>query len=105
MPARNARLSVPDACPTRRSSALVSLTVNAAPDFTLSATPPSQTVVQGAAGNYSVTVNPTNGFTAAATLSVGGLPAGGAGSFTPNPATRASTLAVTTGASTPARTY
>src|SRR5204863_371470 len=83
----------------------VSLTVNAPSDFALSATPPSQTVVQGAAGNYSVTITPTGGFTAAVTFSVSGLPAGATGSFTPNPATGASTLAVTTIASTPAGTY
>jgi uncharacterized membrane protein len=82
----------------------VSLTVNV-PDFSLSATPPSQTVDQGASGNYSVTINPTNGFASGVTLSISGLPTGASSSFTPNPATGSSTLTVSTGASTPAGTY
>src|SRR5207302_671131 len=65
----------------------VSLTVNVPPDFTLSATPPSHTVVQAAPTRRSSALNPTGGFTAAVTFSVSGLPAGAAGSFTPNPST------------------
>ena len=86
-------------------TASVSITVNV-PDFSLSATPPSQTVVQGASGSYSVTINPTNGFSNAVTFSVSGLPAGATGTFTPNPATGSATLAVaTTAGTTPGGTY
>jgi uncharacterized membrane protein len=85
-------------------STTVSLTVNV-PDFSLSATPSTQTVAQGASGTYSVTISPTSGFTGAVTLSVSGLPTGTTGTFTPNPATGSSTLTVTTTASTPAGTY
>ena len=82
----------------------VSLTVNA-PDFSLSATPPSQTVAQGASGDYSVTVTPTNGFSSTVTLSVTGLPTGATGTFAPNPATASSTLTVAPAITTPAGTY
>ena len=77
-----------------------------APDFTLSPSPASQTVIQGNPTSYGVTVNPTNGFAGQVTLSVTGLPTGAGGSFSPNPATSTSTLSVTTdAATTPAGTY
>jgi hypothetical protein len=76
-----------------------------APDFTLSASPSSQTVTQGGATNYNVTINPTGGFTGQVTLGVSGLPIGANGSFTPNPTTTSATLLVTTSTSTPAGTY
>jgi len=76
------------------------------PDYTLSATPASQSVVQGASTSYTVNVNRTGGFTGAVTLSVSGLPAGAAGTFNPNPATGASSaLSVTTSTTTPAGSY
>ena len=81
------------------------------PDFTLGATPSSQTVVQGSGTSYTATVTSLNGFSAATTLSVGGLPSGAGASFAPNPVTPpaggavSSTLSVTTAASTPAGTY
>src|SRR5439155_756763 len=73
--------------------------------FTIAASPSSQTVLQGGSTSYGVTINPTGGFTGQVTLSVSGLPGGGSGSFSPNPATGSSTLSVTTGASTPAGSY
>src|SRR5207247_544470 len=75
------------------------------PDFTLSASPSSQTVTQGGSTSYGVTISPTGGFTGQVTLSVSGLPTGANGSFSPNPATASSTLSVTTSTSTPAGTY
>src|SRR3989449_2517138 len=50
---------------TRTTS--VTLTVNPAPvpDFTLSATPASQSVVQGAGTTYTVSITPSGGFTTA----------------------------------------
>jgi uncharacterized membrane protein len=75
------------------------------PDFTLSASPSSQTVTQGGSTSYGVTIGPTGGFTGQVTLSVSGLPSGASGSFTPNPATASSTLSVTTTTSTPAGSY
>ncbi len=104
-PAGTYPLTVTGVSGTLTHTTTVSLTVSLLPDFGLSATPPSQTIQQGASGNYSVTVSPTNGFSSAVTFSVSGLPAGATGGFTPNPATASSTLAVTVGGSTPAGTY
>src|SRR5262249_27323093 len=44
------------------------------PDFSLSATPASQTVTPGASTTYTVAVTPAAGFTGAVTLSSTGLP-------------------------------
>jgi uncharacterized membrane protein len=79
-----------------------------APDFLISASPGSQTVVQGNPTSYSVTVTPSGGFTSDVTLSVSGLPSGASGSFAPNPITGGSggsTLNVTTSSSTTPGTY
>jgi len=81
----------------------VSLVVNAAlvPDFSLSATPASQTVVRGGSTTYAANISRLGGFTGGVTFSVSGLPAGATGTFNPNPATaNSSTLAVTTAATT-----
>jgi len=79
--------------------------VSAPVDFTLSASPASQAVTPGGSTSYSAAINPTGGFAGQVTLSVSGLPSGGSGSFTPNPATASSTLSVTTSTSTPAGSY
>ncbi len=76
------------------------------PDFSLSVSPGSQTILEGASASYTVTVTPANGFSDAVTLSVNGLPAGAGGIFSPNPATGAtSTLTVTTSSTTAAGSY
>jgi hypothetical protein len=77
----------------------------AAPDFSLSVAPPSQTVVAGNGTSYAVSVTPAGGFSGQVTLSLDGLPSGANGTFTPNPATGSSTLAVTTATTTPTGTY
>src|SRR5437867_5627228 len=74
-------------------------------DITLSASPASRAVAPGGATSYSVTIGPTGGFSGQVTLSVSGLPGGGNGTFSPNPAGASSTLSVTTSASTPTGTY
>jgi hypothetical protein len=79
--------------------------VNPTINFTISASPPSQTVTQGGSTSYAVTISPTGGFTGQVGLSVSGLPGGATGSFSPNPATGSSTLSVTTSASTPTGAY
>jgi uncharacterized membrane protein len=76
-----------------------------APDYSLSATPPSQTVLQGSPTSYNVSVNPANGFNGAVSLSVTGLPTAATGSFTPNPTTGAASLSVTTDPTTPPGNY
>jgi len=54
-----------------------------APDFSLSATPSSQTVSVGAPVNYVVTLTPINSYVGTVSFSVSGLPAGATGSFSP----------------------
>jgi hypothetical protein len=91
-------------------SVTVTLVVNAVPtpDFSLSATPASQTVVRGNGTSYTLTVTPSNGFAGNASLSLGALPAGVNPTFNTNPITNGSgtsTLTVTTTSSTPLGTY
>lgn len=78
-----------------------------APDFSISGSPSSQTVVQGGSTSYTTTVGALNGFSAGVNLSVTGLPNGTTFSFTPNPITGAgsSTLQVNTSSTTPVGTY
>ncbi len=91
---------------THATSATLVITPLAAPDFSLSATPSSQSVVQGAGTSYTVNITRTGGFTGGVTFSISGLPAGAAGSFSPNPSTGASsTLSVTTSSTTPTGSY
>ncbi len=78
---------------------------SASPDFTLSGSPGSQTVIQGSGSSYGIIVGPTGGFTGQVSLSVSGLPVGANASFSPNPAAASSSLSVTTSASTPVGTY
>jgi subtilisin family serine protease len=77
-----------------------------APDFTLSITPSSATVTQGASASYTVNISRVGGFTGGVSFSISGLPAGAAGTFNPNPSTGASSaLAITTATSTPTGSY
>src|SRR5450759_342700 len=84
----------------------VSLVV-AAPDFTLSVSPGSQSIRRGSATSYAVTVGALNGFTGLVVLSASGLPAGATASFTPASVagSGSSTLRVSTSGSTPTGTY
>src|SRR5439155_1188494 len=78
---------------------------SAATDFAISATPSSQTVVQGASTSYTATVTPSGGFTGTVSFSLTGLPAGAGGTFAPASVMNgsgSSTLTVTTSATTPA---
>jgi hypothetical protein len=83
-------------------AARLTFAVTVVPDFTLSASPASQTVTQGASTTYNVTVNPTGGFTGSVGFS--GLPSGAAGSFNPTTG-NSSALTVTTSSTTPTGTY
>ena len=79
-----------------------------APDFLVSASPASQTVVQGNPASYTVTVTPSGGFSSPVSLSLSALPAGASASFNPNPINNGSgnsTLTITTSASTAAGSY
>jgi hypothetical protein len=77
-------------------------------DFSLTASPATQTVVQGKITHYGIIIRAGTGFTSLVTLSVKGLPANTTASFSPNPApplvppaTRSSTLTITTSTTTP----
>jgi hypothetical protein len=82
-------------------STQVTLVVNPAPDFSISATPVSRSVVQGSGTTYSATVAALNGFGGVVTFSATGLPAGSGATFAPTTVTgsASSTMTVTTSAS------
>jgi len=90
---------------THTASVTLVVTAPVTPNFSLSASPASQSVVQGASTSYTVTITPSGGFTGSVTLSASGLPAGAAASFAPNPATSTSTMSVTTSSTTPTGSY
>ncbi len=75
----------------------ISLTVNAVatPNFSLSASPASLTVTQGASGSSTITVTDSGGFTGAVTLSNSTLPSGVTATFGTNPTTSTSVLTFT----------
>jgi hypothetical protein len=77
------------------------------PDFSLSASPATQTVIASGSAVYTIKVNPIAGFTGTVSMSVSGLPAGSAASFNPQAVSGAgsSTLTVNTGVLTPAGNY
>ncbi|HEY5029191.1 MAG TPA: hypothetical protein VIK39_12340 [Candidatus Angelobacter sp.] len=65
------------------------------PNFTLSASPSSVSVVQGGTGSSTVSVTPSGGFTGSVSLSASGLPAGVTASFGTNPTTGSSGVTFT----------
>ncbi len=80
------------------ATATVTLVVTAVPDFTVSASPASQTVTAGKGTSYTVSVGALNGFNSAVNLSVSGQPAGVAASLNPTSVTGSgnSTLSIST---------
>ncbi|HZR27441.1 MAG TPA: thaumatin family protein [Terriglobales bacterium] len=84
----------------------LTLSTGGTPDFTISATPSSQSVVQGKSASYTVSVNPLNGFNGSVALGISGLPSGASASFNPaSISSGTSVLTVTTASATPAGTY
>ena len=78
----------------------------AAPGYSLSASPSSHSVVQGARTSYAVTISRGGGFTGSVTLSVTGLPSGVTATFNPaNTTGTSSTLSVTTSTTTRTGSY
>jgi hypothetical protein len=78
------------------------------PDFSLSASPALQSVVQGNPTSYTVTVTPSGGFTGTVSLSASGLPTGAAATFSPSSiggGSGSSTMNVTTSSTTPPGSY
>jgi leucyl aminopeptidase len=68
-------------------------------DFSLSASPSSLTIVQGANGTSTVTVGSLNGFNSAVSLSCTGLPAGATCGLSPTPVTPPTNGTATSGLS------
>src|SRR6267378_742288 len=99
-----------DANDTGSTSSPLTQTVNpaSAANFSLSATPASQTVVQGNSTTYTATVSAVNGFTETVTFSASGLPAGANASFSPpsvSGGSGSSTMTVSTLSTTPTGSY
>ena len=65
------------------------------PNFELTASPSSLSIMQGTGGTSTITVVPLDGFTGSVTLSATGLPSGVTAAFSPNPTTSISTLTLT----------
>ena len=77
------------------------------PDFSLSTTPSSRSVVPGGSVSYTATVGAGTGFTGTVDFSVSGLPSGATASFIPASVTASgsTTLTVSTTVATPAGSY
>jgi Domain of unknown function (DUF1929)/Glyoxal oxidase N-terminus/PKD domain len=82
-------------------------TIAVQPDFSLSASPSSRTVVPGGGTSFTATVTAGSGFSGTVSLSVSGLPTGATASFSPSSisASGSSTLSVTTSSSTAPGSY
>ena len=82
------------------------VTAAGAADFSVAASPSSQTVTQGSGTSYSVSVTPSGGFTGTVGFNVTGLPSG-AGYTLPSVSggSGSSTMSVTTSSTTPTGTY
>jgi hypothetical protein len=74
------------------------------PDFSVAASPSSQSVTAGNSTTYTVTTTALNGFAGSVSLSASGLPSGATGTFAPTSISGggSSILTVATGSATPA---
>jgi len=99
-----AALTVADNAGVTSTPVVRSVTV---PDFSLSATPTSQTIAAGGSATFTVGVTPGSGFAGTVTFGITGLPSGATASFTPAAVLTAgsTSLTVTTNASTPSGNY
>jgi hypothetical protein len=82
---------------------------SATPDFTISASPASVSIVQGSSGTSTITTSVSGGFSNAISLSSSGAPAGTTVSFSPSsiaaPGSGTSTMTITVGSTTTTGTY
>jgi subtilase family serine protease len=86
---------------------ITALTAPATPDFALSASPSSVTIVLGNSGTSTITSSVAGGFNSAVTLTASGQPAGVTVSFSPASITGAgsSSMSITVASTTTAGTY
>jgi arabinogalactan endo-1,4-beta-galactosidase len=94
-----------DADNSSSTSNTVSVTVTAAPDFTISLAPASATIANGGSATATVGVTPVNAFAASTSLTCSGLPAFASCTFspaavTPSGSAATSTLTITTNVQT-----
>jgi regulation of enolase protein 1 (concanavalin A-like superfamily) len=92
---------------TLSHSTTATLVVLGPPDFSISASPSSQTGTQGNNTAYTASISALSGFTGTVNLGVSGLPAGATASFSPTSVAGSgnSALTVSTAATTPTGTY
>ncbi len=74
----------------------LTLTVPGASDFSLSPTPASLSVAQGASGTSTITITRTGGFASAVSFTASGMPAGVTASFNPQTTTTTGTSSILT---------
>jgi subtilase family serine protease len=72
---------------TATTTVALTVTATATPNFTISASPASLTVIQGSSGASTITITSTGGFSSATTLSASGLPSGVTAAFSTDPVT------------------
>jgi Ricin-type beta-trefoil lectin domain-like len=96
-PAGTYVMTVKGTCGNLTHATAITLVINAAPDFSLSASPNSITVTQGSSGTSTITETDLNGYSGTINLSASGLPAGVTASFNPASTASTSTLTLTAG--------
>ncbi|MGH9824029.1 MAG: hypothetical protein ACREDR_12350, partial [Blastocatellia bacterium] len=83
----------------------VALTVTAPPNFSVSDSPTSLSLVQGTSGTSTISTSISGGFNSAISFSASGLPSGATATFSPTsiggPGSGSTTMTVTAGAATP----
>ncbi len=94
---------------TIQHTTMIMLTVASPPNFTISASPSSLSILQGHQGMSTITTTGLSGFNSSIGLSISGLPGGASASFNPStipaPGNGTSTLTITAASNTPAGTY
>lgn len=89
---------------TKNTSASLIVNTPITPNYSISLSPTSKSIVQASSSTVTVTTTPTGGFTSPITLSASSLPNGVTASFSPNPVSPGSSSTLTLNASSTATT-